>query len=186
MTDVPQTQAGSTNRVVSLPSQPAIDPADFQPLDQRLLQARTVFALVAGSVLTAAGVVALAVLDRHRWVGFIVIATVVVFTALAVVATRVSFRYWGYLVREQDLTVCHGVLNRTVTSVSFNRVQHASVNSGPLERWLGLATLRVYTAGGVGADVVIEGLRQDDAAKLQSLILHNVAQAGQSTAALER
>ncbi len=174
------------NDIVSLSEQPRIDPDDFSPLDPRLLRARTVGAAGTGLVLALGGLVATLMLDRYRWIGMVAVLVVVVITAIAVLATRVSFGFWGYLVRDKDLTVSHGVFNRTVTSVSFNRVQHASVNSGPLERWLGLATLRVYTAGGVGADVTIEGLPQADAAALQRLILANVALAGQSTATLER
>ncbi|MEZ5376924.1 MAG: PH domain-containing protein [Acidimicrobiales bacterium] len=185
MTDAHSDGGRPSNRVLSLADVPAIDPEDFEPLDARLLRARNVIALSVGLVVAIVELVVIALLDVPSVIGVGAILLVLGLTAIAVVATRVSFRHWGYLVREQDLTVCHGVLNRTVTSVSFNRVQHASVNSGPLERWLGLATLRVFTAGGVGADVTIEGLRQADAAALQRLVLANVALAGQSTAVIE-
>ena len=175
-----------TNHSVSLASLPRVDLGDFQPLERRLLQARIVGILAFGLALLAGAVIVTLVLDDRRWIGFVAIGVVVAITMVSLIATRLSFRYWGYLVREHDLTVCHGVIRRTVTSVSFNRVQHAAVNSGPIERWLGLATLRVYTAGGVGADVNIEGLSEAGAATLQQLILANVARAGQSTARLER
>lgn len=182
----PEPEPVVQNRPLSLPEQPHLDPLDFQPLDPRLLRARTVITLGSGLLLAIIGLVVVTLLDSNRWIGGIAVAVIVVLTAIDLVATRVSFRSWGYVVRDRDLTVRHGVINRSVTSVSFNRVQHAAVNSGPIERWLGLATLKVFTAGSIGADVSIEGLPAEDAAKLQNLVLENVARAGQSTAVLER
>ena len=49
-------------------------------------------------------------------------------------------------------------MRRRVTTVPFNRVQHAAVNTGPLDRYFGLARLEVYTAGGQTADLSLEGL----------------------------
>ena len=39
-----------------------------------------------------------------------------------------------------------------------SRIQHTDVTQGPFERWLGLGTLVIYTAGTEHAAVPIEGL----------------------------
>lgn len=174
------------NEVVPLESRPAIDDRTFLPLDPGLLTLRVVFALGTGLMLLIVAVAVTIAIDDARWIGLVAVGAVIVVTVLNVFAIRLSFRFWGYLVRDHDLTVRHGVLLRSVTSVPFNRVQHASLQSGPFERAMGLATIKIFTAGGVGADLSIEGLAAADAAKLQELILASVAVAGSSTAAPDR
>ncbi len=175
------TAASFRNESVVLTERPRLDDHDFRPLDPRLLRLRTVIALVTGLAFALVGLVLAAAIEPARWIGVLITSAAVVITALSVAGTRISFRFWGYAVRERDITVRHGVVLRSVTSVPFNRVQHVSVNSGPVERWLGLATIKVFTAGGVGADLSIEGLVASEAATLQDLILANVAEAGAST-----
>jgi len=51
--------------------------------------------------------------------------------------------------------------------VPYVRVQHIDTNRGPLERFLGLASLRVYTAGSQGADMRIPGLSRERAEEMQ-------------------
>lgn len=74
---------------------------------------------------------------------------------------------WGYEVKDDHLYIQHGVLKKTYSMVPYVRVQHIDTDRGPLERVLGLSTLRVYTAGSKGADIKIPGLEKQQAATLQ-------------------
>ena len=56
----------------------------------------------------------------------------------------------GYLVREHDVVYRSGWWSRTVTAVPFSRIQHSEIQQGPLGRWLGHCTLKLYTAGASG------------------------------------
>ncbi|MEE9414038.1 MAG: PH domain-containing protein [Acidimicrobiales bacterium] len=174
-----------TNRSIPLDERPVLQDKDFQRLDPRLLQMRTVLILVPNAVLAIGAVAVASLLDSARWLGLVALALVLVATITQVGVIRLSFRFWGYAVREHDLTVRRGVILRSVTSVPFNRVQHAALHNGPIERAFGLSTIRVFTAGGSGADLAIEGLAANDAATMQDLILAAVAKAGQSTATPE-
>ena len=78
-----------------------------------------------------------------------------------------EYRHWRYAVRENDLLVQHGVLFRRWSSIPLNRIQHVDTRQGPLERWLGLSQLLVYTASGVSADGSIPGLAQPVAERLR-------------------
>jgi membrane protein YdbS with pleckstrin-like domain len=53
----------------------------------------------------------------------------------------------------------------------FNRVQHAEVSNGPLQRKYGLATLKFFTAGGSSVDLKIDGLHKERAEKMRSFIM---------------
>lgn len=174
-------QAGFSNETVELTGHPQLDDSHFRPLEQKLLTLRIVLLLIPMALLALGAVVVTIIVDDPRWVGPAALLATTIITVMLFFATRLSFAYWGYAVREHDLTVRQGVLIRTATTVPFNRVQHASVHSGPLERSMGLSTIRVFTAGGVGADLSIEGLTAEDAGVLKDQILARVAAAGLSS-----
>lgn len=77
------------------------------------------------------------------------------------------YRNWGFELKEDHLYIEHGVLKKVYSMVPYVRVQHIDTDRGPIERMLGLSTLRVYTAGSKGADIKIPGLDKEEAAKLQ-------------------
>lgn len=82
----------------------------------------------------------------------------------------VSVPYMGYALRDRDILYKSGVLWRNVVALPFNRVQHATTGSGPLDRRFGLAYLGVFTAGGGGGNI-IEGLAADVAERLRAHIV---------------
>lgn len=92
-----------------------------------------------------------------------------------------SWKRWvvaGYALREHDITHQHGVLFRTVTTIPFNRMQHCEISRGPVESAFGLATLRVFTAGGSSSDLSIEGLPVEEAQRIKEFITQKI---GEST-----
>jgi membrane protein YdbS with pleckstrin-like domain len=80
------------------------------------------------------------------------------------------YRVWIYQVREDSLYLERGVLVNRRTHVPYVRIQHLDTSRGPLERWLGLSTLVVYTAGSRGADISIPGLEPAEARDLQQRV----------------
>ena len=73
---------------------------------------------------------------------------------------------WGYAERRDDLMVKRGVLIRRQSVIPYGRMQFIDVTAGPVERSLGLATLRMHTAA-AASDARIPGLDRADAAKLR-------------------
>ena len=73
---------------------------------------------------------------------------------------------WGYAERHDDLMVRRGVLVRRLSVIPYGRMQFIDVTAGPVERSLGLATLRMHTAA-AASDARIPGLDRADAAKLR-------------------
>ncbi len=77
----------------------------------------------------------------------------------------------GYVVRDKDILFKKGVVWRSVTAVPFNRIQHVETSHTPLDRKFDLATLQLFTAGGTGGDLKIDGLPADTAEQLRVFIL---------------
>jgi uncharacterized protein len=73
---------------------------------------------------------------------------------------------WGYAERRDDLMVKRGVLIRRQSVIPYGRMQFIDVTAGPVERSLGLATVRMHTAA-AASDARIPGLDRVNAAKLR-------------------
>jgi membrane protein YdbS with pleckstrin-like domain len=73
---------------------------------------------------------------------------------------------WGYAERDDDLMVRRGVLIRRQSVIPYGRMQFIDVTAGPVERSLGLATVRMHTAA-AASDARIPGLDRADAARLR-------------------
>ena len=85
---------------------------------------------------------------------------------------------WGYAERHDDLMVRRGVMIRRQSVIPYGRMQFIDVTAGPVERSLGLATLRMHTAA-AASDARIPGLDRAQAAKLRD----QLAALGESQAA---
>ncbi|MEL4357759.1 MULTISPECIES: PH domain-containing protein [unclassified Luteococcus] len=76
------------------------------------------------------------------------------------------YRIWGYAERETDLYLREGLWQRRLTVVPYGRMQVVTVNSGPIERKYGLATVTLETAS-AGTDATIPGLPVAEADRLR-------------------
>lgn len=98
----------------------------------------------------------------------------VVFLVLQLVAflfARASYRRTRYALDAEGLLIQRGVIWQSETRVPRSRVQHTDLNRGPIDRWLGLAELRVHTAGTRLAAVSLGGLAEDEARRLRNDLL---------------
>lgn len=95
----------------------------------------------------------------------LVVAAVTLAGALLVPPLR--YRNWGFALRDTALFLRHGVLFRTTSIVPHARIQHVDTRHGPIDRWLGLAEVVVYTAGSRGAIVSIPALGMQTAESLR-------------------
>lgn len=86
----------------------------------------------------------------------------------------------AYALREKDILYKRGVIVQSLTTIPFNRVQHCEIKQGPIERFFGLKTLEIFTAGGSASDLEIPGLQGEQAQQLKDFILKNTALDGRS------
>lgn len=101
----------------------------------------------------------------------IVAGITMVVIILCLILPRLLWRSKGYQLREHDLHYRRGLIWRHVTSLPYVRVQHVELESGPVERYFKLATLKFYTAGGGSADMKIPGLPFGTASKIRSFVM---------------
>ena len=85
-----------------------------------------------------------------------------------------GFKFRSYAFRSRDITYRSGWLWRSSTTVPFNRVQHCELSQGILDRYFGLAKIKIFTAGGSSSDVSIPGIELDQATDLKQYILTKI------------
>lgn len=80
----------------------------------------------------------------------------------------------GYHMSADRLRVVRGVLWHSDTVVPFGRVQHIDLHQGPVERFFGIATLTLHTAGNHNASVHLPGLGADLARQMREDIRSHI------------
>jgi len=86
---------------------------------------------------------------------FLVVEAVAFFFAaigglIGLALVRLDFEKRWYLVTDRSLRVREGILQVREATVTFANIQNISISQGPIQRLLGIADLRVDTAGGGG------------------------------------
>ncbi len=77
------------------------------------------------------------------------------------------YRFWRWIVDDDRVLIHKGVIWRSRSLIPRVRVQHVDTRTSPLQRWFGLSSLIVYTAGTRGADAEIPGLAVEEAERLR-------------------
>jgi membrane protein YdbS with pleckstrin-like domain len=83
----------------------------------------------------------------------------------------VRYRHIWYRIDSHGMTICRGVVWRSVASIPRSRIQHTDVSRGPIERNFELATLIVHTAGTENASISLSGLPHDDALAVRDYLI---------------
>lgn len=108
--------------------------------------------------------------------------------ALAVAVSAIGVYRWldasyrGWALRDHDIVARAGVVWRGVTVLPIARIQHVETTHGPLERAHGLARLKLYTAGGLTADLIVIGLARETADRLREFLVEQIRRRDSSTA----
>lgn len=159
------------NQEIALDELPDMENLEWQQMHSRYVHRmqieRLIFVLIALAVSFVPGIASGGEFSPTvpLWVLVIVVAIPILTWPLLAVPRR------GYVVRDKDILFRKGVFWRSVTAVPFNRIQHVETSNTPLDRKFYLATLQLFTAGGSGADLRIEGLGKDVAERLRLFIL---------------
>ena len=135
----------------------------LSPQYRRLRRLTTV--LVA-PILFSVPAVIIGVASGMWWISTVLWGVAAVIVAIRLGLVERNYRSWGYVEREDDLYITHGVLFRSLVAVPYGRMQLVEVESGPLERAFGLATISLKTAS-AETNATIPGLTPEEAARLR-------------------
>ena len=103
--------------------------------------------------------------DRSLWTLYLIRA---VLTGPLIIVTLplffFRFRTLHYRFDEEGIHMRVGILFRREVNLTYARIQDIHLQSGAIQRWLGLADIQIQTASGSsGAELVIEGFKEYEA-----------------------
>src|SRR5690606_29695002 len=161
-----------TNNLISPEDLPTLEDVVFHPLVRDFLIVERISLLISMSILLGIGVLFFYFIDDIQQPVFIAAATIiyVLIVLLRIISINISYNYSGYALREKDILFRNGWLKRKTRVVMLNRVQHVSVQSGPLERRFGLSSVSIFTAGSSEADFTINGITEQTAQRIKEWI----------------
>lgn len=153
-------------RVLRIPADPDPPPGDeastkiYRAADNYYKYLLVVWAISSFATIlppliaTIACLAAAAASDLSPWFAlipafFLVLMIIVSVIHFAIV--RLNYEKRWYIVTDRSLRVREGVVGVQEMTVTFANIQNISISQGPLQRLLGIANLRVDTAGGAGA-----------------------------------
>ncbi|WP_372761233.1 PH domain-containing protein [Pseudoalteromonas sp.] len=102
---------------------------------------------------------------------YLLIAMPIIIT-LCMCYSVLSIKLQGVALRTHDIAFKKGIIWQQVVILPLARVQHIEVHRGPIERKLGLASLKLYSAGGISADLQIGGLSYQDCNDMRQFVQH--------------
>ncbi|MFT4537256.1 MAG: membrane protein YdbS with pleckstrin-like domain [Saprospiraceae bacterium] len=156
---------------------PSIRDIQYQSLEKEYLNAEIISQGILWLILliVAFGTSFIHEEDAPQWVKYILSTIVGLLAIFSFAMTYLGFKYKKYALRERDIIYSSGVLWRSNVVIPFNRVQHAEVSQGPLDRLFNLSSLKIYTAGGSSSDLAIPGLQPSEAERIKYFILNRTA-----------
>jgi uncharacterized membrane protein YdbT with pleckstrin-like domain len=98
--------------------------------------------------------VAAATSNLNAWITLIpafLLTVMIVVSLIHLAVVRLNYEMRWYIITDRSLRVREGVIGIQEMTVTFANIQNISISQGPIQRLLGIADLRVDTAGGAGA-----------------------------------
>lgn len=168
------------NAEIELDDLPTVDELRWQDLDDKLVRLLLVRAIISVAFIAAAvaAVQVVAGFATQESGASLPLGWLWLFPAIVSIPSlswpAIAVPRKGYAVRDKDIVFRSGVLWRTVTAIPYNRIQHVEKDSAPLDRRYGIANLKIFTAGGAGGDLKIDGLSADVAERLRVHVLDKI------------
>ena len=162
-----------SNEQLDIMDLPTVDTIEFQKVHKGYLNV----SLLSNAIFWALVIVGASlwlILNNLTYPQWINIAGGVLLLILIGLSIFFSYRLYstmGYALRQKDIVFKKGYLWRSMTVVPFNRIQHAEVEQGPIDRFFDLSRLKIYTAGGSSSDLDIPGLKPAESESIKFFIL---------------
>ena len=142
-------------------------------IDWRRVSAKYVMRELIGIIITTLIFAAVAVvlglaLPRTWW--WLIPAGFALIAAIQIIFAWMRARAIGYALRQDDLVFKRGLLYQRLVAVPYGRLQMVDIHRDPIDRMLGLASLKTMTASPT-TDVTIPGLPTAEVEQLRDHLI---------------
>lgn len=139
---------------------------EWKRLSPNFRKLRRITTLLVPTIVFSIPAIIVGIASGQWWISAIIWAFAALIIVIRLSLVDRTYRSWGYVEREDDLYITHGVLFRNLVAVPYGRMQLVEVESGPLERAFGMATVTLKTAS-AETNATIPGLPPEEAARLR-------------------
>lgn len=160
------------NTQVDIDSLPSSAQLNLVPMESKYKLVRILGWVIFALILTTVALILIVIFKNENivpglWITAGVYFIIMIFSFLI---TYFGYYQMAYALREKDIFFKKGWIFRKAVVVPFERIQHCEVNRGPIDRYFGLASLKVFTAGGSSSDLSIPGITEERAHRLKDYI----------------
>lgn len=150
------------------PMQTLFEPPGYpwQRLSSRYASLLRLTSVILFGTLSTVPALLVGLISGQWWISAIIWGAGAAFALLRIWLSGRMCRSWGYVERDEDLYITHGIMFRNLTAVPYGRMQFVEVESGPLQRAFGIASVSLVTAS-AATDATIPGLPPEEAARLR-------------------
>jgi membrane protein YdbS with pleckstrin-like domain len=161
------------NSQVELERLPQLQEVNLKPLQRNYLKAQMLFSLIWILILLVIICIIFIALPEWSQKKILLLIATPVFVIIGILPLIITyFGYFrkGYAIRQRDILYKTGLFWRKTVVLPFIRIQHSEVTHGPIDRMYGLASLKLFTAGGSTSDLSVPGLLDAEAHRLKDFI----------------
>ena len=143
--------------------------ADWHRLDPAYATARRLAALATNLLVSVIPALAVGYFFDPL-LGWALLALGLAWTSWRVIRAGRWVRSFGYAERDQDLLISHGLWFKQLTAIPYGRMLSVDVQSGPIDRAWGLASVQLVTASPTSA-ARVPGLPMAEATALRDRLI---------------
>ncbi|RFA24336.1 hypothetical protein CAI21_22050 [Alkalilimnicola ehrlichii] len=165
---------GFTNKPIEQASLPAVETLALAPVSPRFAPYQVLSALAQWLPLVVLLWLFIPFGMLLPWVPGVLAMLAMIGLPLLAALAWIEAKRREFGLREHDVVYRSGILVRRTTILPLVRIQHVETVSGPLERLFDLLRVRCFTAGGASADLVVRGLRQEEAEQVRQYLLGRI------------
>lgn len=162
-----------SNNQIDSTKLPSLSDIEYKGLQKEYLNAEIITQIIIWVIVLLVSFGSRFFMDDEvpSWTSLVLLGITLLLAIMSFLITIYGFRRKQYALRERDIIYSSGLFWRSKTVIPFNRVQHAEVMQGPIDRLFNLSKLLVYTAGGSSSDLSIPGLSPEEAESIKHFIL---------------
>jgi membrane protein YdbS with pleckstrin-like domain len=125
----------------------------YQPIAKAAQKLWMIHGCISASIFLGIAIGVYFILYAHVWIfGLVALEAI----AAIFIMPAVEYRQWRYFIGADRIEIIHGIFFTNRTLIPINRIQHLKIEQGILQKRFDLATVDLYTAGGIHQ---IKGLR---------------------------
>lgn len=127
-------------------------------------------------VLTAIAIPLFIWLDalQKNWIIFSTLGAFLLSCFTVIAFIEIGFKNLAWALREKDIICKKGWIFQDTHVIPFGKVQNCVIQSGPIGRKFGLASIKLMTAASHLGDISINGLKQETAEQLKDWMMEKI------------